>query len=62
MNLERIYLGTLDENKRMIKLAERLGFVREGIRRRSLFKNGKYHDIVEFGLLKIEYEGEKGNE
>lgn len=55
LNLERIYCGTSDENIRMINLAKKLGFVQEGIRRRAFYKNGDYHDIIEFGLLKSEF-------
>ncbi|OPY58780.1 MAG: putative ribosomal N-acetyltransferase YdaF [Pelotomaculum sp. PtaU1.Bin035] len=55
LNMNRIYCGTFVENSGMIKLAEALGFRKEGIRREAEFKNGKYTDIIEFGLLKSEW-------
>ena len=55
LNLQRIYCGTSDDNIRMQHLAERLGFVQEGRRRRAVYNNGKYHDIIEYGLLKSEW-------
>lgn len=59
LNLERIYCGTSEENKPMICLAERLGFMQEGIRRNAIYNNGTYHNIIEYGLLKSEYHMEK---
>lgn len=56
LNLNRVYCGTFYENIGMKKLAETLGFKQEGIRCEAEFKNGKYIDVVEFGLLKKEYE------
>lgn len=55
LNLHRIYCGTLSKNSGMIKLAETLGFKKEGVRREAEFKNGKYIDVIEFGLLKGEW-------
>ncbi|WP_196008112.1 GNAT family N-acetyltransferase [Clostridium tyrobutyricum] len=52
LNLNRVYCGTFSENIGMQKLAEKLGFNKEGIRCEAEFKNGKYVDIIEFGLLK----------
>lgn len=54
LNLHRLYCGTADNNIRMQKLAEKLGFMKEGIRRQALFENGVYHDIIEYGKLREE--------
>ncbi len=51
LNLHRIYCGTSAENLGMQKLANKLGFTQEGVRKEALFKNGKYIDIIEFGKL-----------
>lgn len=51
LNLHRIYCGTSSENIGMQKLAEKLGMILEGVRKEALFKNGNYHDILEYGLL-----------
>jgi ribosomal-protein-alanine N-acetyltransferase len=55
LNLHRIYCGTLEGNIAMRKLAQRLRMREEGIRKEALFKNGKYHDIYEFGIIYNEY-------
>ena len=51
LNLHRIYCGTSSENIGMQKLAFKLGMKQEGIRQEAIFKEGKYYDIIEFGLI-----------
>lgn len=55
LNLHRIYCGTSSENIAMQKLAMKLQMKQEGLRKEALFKNGRYVDIVEYGVLKKEY-------
>lgn len=55
LNLFRIYCGTFATNAAMIKLAEKLKMQQEGIRRKAIFKDGKYTDIIEFGVLADEF-------
>lgn len=55
MNLRRIELGVLANNARAIKLYEKVGFKREGLKRQAVFKNGKYIDIAQCAILKDEY-------
>ena len=55
LNLNRIYMGTSANNIGMIKVAEKLGFAKEGTRRQAFYKNGQYVDLVEFGLLRTEW-------
>ena len=56
LGLRRIYFGTSEVNIGMQKVGEKLGFCREGERREALFKNGRFYDIYEYGLLKKEWE------
>lgn len=58
LNLHRINIGTTKDNDPMQKLAIGMGFAKEGVRRKALFKNNVYVDIIEYGLLKSEWEGE----
>jgi len=51
LNLHRIHCGTSSENTGMQNLAKKLGMKQEGIRKEAMFKNGKYTDLVEFGIL-----------
>ena len=56
LNLHRIYCGTLRENIGMQKLAAAVGFKKEGIRRECIFKDGIYHNGIDYGLLASEYD------
>ena len=53
LNLHRIYCGTSSANVGMQKLATKIGMKQEGVRKDALFKQGKYHDIIEFGIVHI---------
>ncbi|PTS95975.1 N-acetyltransferase [Pedobacter sp. HMWF019] len=55
LNLHRIYCGTSSENIGMQKLALKLGMEQEGIRKEAIYKQGEYHDIIEYGLLSLNY-------
>jgi len=54
MNIHKINLDYFSFNKKGKKCYEKIGFKQEGIRRKELFRFGKYHDIVEMGLFKEE--------
>lgn len=60
MNLHRITAATFAENDAMRRLAEKLGMQHEGTRRSALFKHGRYHDVVEFGVLSDEWRARSG--
>lgn len=51
LNLHRIYCGTSSENSGMQKLAEKLGMEKEGVRKEALFNNGKFYDVIEYGIM-----------
>jgi len=55
LNLHRIFCGTAAENIPMQKLALFLGMSEEGRRKEAQFKNGKYNDIIEYGILKDDF-------
>ena len=52
LGLVRIYCGTCEDNKAMERLALSLGMKEEGRSRKALFKNNKYRDTINFGILK----------
>ena len=56
LNLHRIACGTFAGNGGMRRVAERLGMREEGVRRQAAFKDGAYVDVVEYGVLRAEYE------
>jgi ribosomal-protein-alanine N-acetyltransferase len=54
LNLNRIYGGSI--SKDVAEAYKRaLGFKMEGISRSHVYKNGAYHDVYLFGLLKSEF-------
>jgi RimJ/RimL family protein N-acetyltransferase len=55
LNLHRVYCGTIQGNKSMIKLASKLNMKEEGKRRDAIYKNGSYLDIIEYGVLQNEF-------
>ena len=57
LNLHRISSAAVAFNERSIKLHRKLGFQEEGLLRQAMFKNGQYHDRVEFGILRDEWTG-----
>jgi len=57
LNLHRISSAAVAFNERSIKFHKKLGFQEEGRLRQVMFKNGQYHDRVEFGMLREEWRG-----
>jgi ribosomal protein S18 acetylase RimI-like enzyme len=48
---ERIELEVFASNTRAIALYEKLGFVREGVKRRARKLDGEYDDIVQMAIV-----------
>ena len=57
MDVNRICATIHPDNSRSIRLAENLGFRKEGILRDLLFADGRYHDHCLYALLQWEYAG-----
>jgi RimJ/RimL family protein N-acetyltransferase len=51
MNLQRIGLAVYDVNPRGLRVYEKVGFKAEGRRRKGMFLDGRYVDVVVMGLL-----------
>ncbi|MFZ0171971.1 MAG: GNAT family protein [Acidimicrobiales bacterium] len=49
--LHRLGVETLRDNGPMLRIAEQVGFVREGVLRRAAWVNGQFIDEVVFGML-----------
>jgi RimJ/RimL family protein N-acetyltransferase len=56
LKMTRLEAGALVENKASVKLLKKVGFVKEGLKRKSARprSTGKWHDTYVFGLLKSE--------
>lgn len=55
LNLHRVQLTVFAYNERAIHLYEKLGFVREGIYREFLHRDGTRYDMYLYGLLRREW-------
>lgn len=55
LNLETIYLGVNTENIGAIKSYENTGFQREGVRRRLVYRNCRYYDVLMMSIIREEW-------
>ena len=55
VNLQKVELRVFEYNERAIRVYEKCGFKREGVRRRALFRDGRYYDQVLMGILREEF-------
>jgi len=56
LNLHRLSLGVTQENAGAVRCYEKAGFVREGVLRDDLYRNGRYYDSILMSILRTEYE------
>ncbi|KAJ3472753.1 hypothetical protein NLG97_g10740 [Lecanicillium saksenae] len=59
-NMHRLAIGCLSYNERAMHLYESMGFVKESHMRSCFYKNGRYHDLIEFAMLRTEWEKLRG--
>ena len=52
LQLERIYAGVFDYNDASMRVLEKNSFVKEGIRRNAVIKNGQIHDEHHYAILR----------
>ncbi|MDF2840602.1 MAG: acetyltransferase [Clostridia bacterium] len=55
MNINKVKLFVYSFNNRAVKSYEKCGFVREGLLRQEIFRDGKYQDVYIMAILKDEY-------
>ena len=55
LNLSRVYLHILESSNSTIQLYQGLGFIPEGTLRQHYWVNGKYENVLIFGMLRSEY-------
>jgi len=56
LGYHRLELACYGFNERAIRHAERVGFVREGVKRRAYLRHGEWQDAVQFSLLREDLE------
>ena len=49
----------MSNNKKVIKMHKKFGFIEEGILRESVFKNNQYYNIHYISMLKSEWANNK---
>jgi len=55
LNINRFYGFWLEENNASLRMAEKLGFKKEGVIRDFVFKKNSYHNALLLSILKSEY-------
>lgn len=55
LNLHRVWLRVLAGNETAIALYRKFGFREEGVHREAVFKDGRYQDMLQMGILAPEY-------
>lgn len=50
-SIHRLELSVFANNPRAIHVYEKLGFVREGVKRDACFKDGAFVDLIEMGIV-----------
>lgn len=55
LRIHRVTLECYSTNLRGIKFFKKIGFQKEGVLREAVFINGKYHDIISFGMLRKDF-------
>lgn len=59
LNLNRLYLNVFADNVRARAAYRAAGFREEGVMREQIYKNGKYHDLINMGILRGEWEEQR---
>ena len=57
LGLHRVFLSVREDNIAAIGLYEKMGFIREGILRDSIYKDGKYISLIIMSILEGEFYG-----
>jgi RimJ/RimL family protein N-acetyltransferase len=57
LNLNRIYLYVFEENLRAIAAYKAVGFIQEGVLRNSVYKNGRFNNMLVMSVLHSEWRG-----
>ncbi|MCC9023390.1 GNAT family N-acetyltransferase [Bacillus nakamurai] len=59
LGLNRIMICAAEKNAKSRAIPERLGFQREGLTREGIFAQGRYHDSVNYSMLRREWNTDK---
>lgn len=59
LRLNCVISSVLDYNIFSLKLMKKMNFSQEGILRKRIYKNGEFHDLIAFSILRSEFEKNK---
>lgn len=62
LNLNQVHLGVNAEDERANKCYKNAGFLFEGTKRESVYRNGRYYDLNLYSILRSEYYGKHKTE
>ena len=52
LNFRKVKLSVFDFNKRAINCYKKIGFIREGILKQEIYREGQYHDVINMAIFK----------
>lgn len=55
LNAHKVELNVFSYNDSAIHVYEKVGFVKEGVRRAASYHRGRYYDVITMGILEEEY-------
>jgi len=56
LNLNSVNLGVNADNARAMRSYEKVGFTKEGVRRQFIYRDGAFHDMAVYTILRTEFE------
>ena len=56
LNLNKVWLGVNEENKRALQSYEKAGFKKEGVLREEVYRNNRYYNAIRMSILRSDYE------
>ncbi len=60
LHLHKVWLGVNAGQANAVRVYEKVGFVREGVLRDEVWRNGRYYDAVRMSILATEYRSQRG--
>jgi diamine N-acetyltransferase len=60
LNLNRIWLRVFEYNRRAQRAYEKVGFTREGVQREGHYYQGRYWDVLQYSILRREWDALRG--
>ena len=55
LNLHKIRICLSEQEDNLVRIVEKIGAKREQVLRKHLYRQGKYHDVSVYGLLRMEF-------